>query len=218
MFKLLLLVAVLTQIVLLNGCSQEPDPVAELERELERCQALPRGSVRDECYANIDRQQKQDIKELLDSTDEILGKETPDFGHWEVAEKKNPIDDTPVVVLTLMSYKGATSGGAPSLVIRCKSNTTNVFIAWLDRMSYRDTMPVTTRLDSEKAQTLDWSLSTNNEATFFPGKDYVFAKKMIDHSELIARTTPRGENPVTAYFDLDGLPEAIKPLREACNW
>jgi type VI secretion system protein VasI len=40
----------------------------------------------------------------------------------------------------------------------------------------------------------------------------------MDADNLVAQITPYNESPVTAIFDTSGLENAIKPLRETCNW
>lgn len=35
---------------------------------------------------------------------------------------------------------------------------------------------------------------------------------------MIVRFTPFNESPVTAKFNITGLEEAIKPLRDSCGW
>jgi len=40
----------------------------------------------------------------------------------------------------------------------------------------------------------------------------------MKHDNFLTQITPYGENPVMATFDIQGLKEAIKPLRKACGW
>ncbi len=75
-----------------------------------------------------------------------------------------------------------------------------------------------TRLDKESAVTKAWSISTDNKAVFVSGSNIAFAKQFMEHQSLLAQITPYGESPVMANFDLVGLTDAIKPLRDACKW
>lgn len=100
-------------------------------------------------------------------------------------------------------------------VARCQSNETNVYIAWNDYLGSKAS--VLTRIDSNKAVTSSWSLSTDSKATFHK-KPIAFLKKMENSNKLIAQITPYNENPLTAVFDTTGLSNALVPLRETCNW
>lgn len=75
-----------------------------------------------------------------------------------------------------------------------------------------------TRFDRAKAQTKTWSISTDNKAAFVPGNDVAFAKEMMNYGKMLTQVTPYGEVPVTAVFNIEGLKEAVKPIRKACRW
>lgn len=143
-----------------------------------------------------------------------------DPGKWNVHEEKSPIDDSFNVHLFVMSNKTVKSGYntvKPSLHIRCSENETNVFLNWGLYLGLEKTKMLT-RFDKEKATMSSWSISTNNEAVFVQGNDIEFAKKIMKHQKLLVKVTPFGGNSVMTTFDISGLSEAIKPLREACHW
>lgn len=142
------------------------------------------------------------------------------LGKWNVREEKSPIDDSLNVHLFVTSNETVRSGYStvkPSLHIRCSENETNVFLNWGLYLGLEKTKMLT-RFDKEKATMSSWSISTNNEAVFVRGNDIEFAKKVMKHQKLLVKVTPFGENPIVATFDISGLSEAIKPLREACHW
>ena len=101
------------------------------------------------------------------------------------------------------------------MVARCKSNKTELYINW-DSYLGRDAY-VLTRVGSEKASKQEWGISTDSKATF-RNKPIAFIKKMMTSNKLVAQVTPYNENPITAIFDTSGLENAVKPLRETCNW
>jgi type VI secretion system protein VasI len=41
---------------------------------------------------------------------------------------------------------------------------------------------------------------------------------MIGHATLLFEFVPFNSSPAMTTFDLRGLAEAVKPLREACEW
>ena len=50
------------------------------------------------------------------------------------------------------------------------------------------------------------------------GPSIELIKKMMQRSTLFFQFVPFHSSPVMTTFDLRGLSEAIKPLRENCRW
>ena len=75
---------------------------------------------------------------------------------------------------------------------------------------------MTTRLGNGEVKTQQWPLSTDKKATFYPRDDAAFLEQLLTSNSFVAQTTPYGESPITAVFDLTGLTAAVKPLREVC--
>jgi type VI secretion system protein VasI len=73
------------------------------------------------------------------------------------------------------------------------------------------------RLDEDPATKVLASESTDHQALFF--RDPIpFIRSLLKHQELLFGFTPFNSPAVETVFFLDGLSEAIKPLREACRW
>ncbi len=137
-------------------------------------------------------------------------------GKWAVNVETNPIDDSKTVTLLLMADEGKNRWGRPiAMLVRCRSNETDLFIAWNDYLGSE--ADVLSRVGSDKARTRRWSMSTDKKATFHP-QPIAFLKSMMEADSLVTQVTPYNESPVTAVFDIKGLSEAIKPLRETCHW
>jgi len=184
---------------------------AHMADSLARCATEDSDKVRLMCYDSLAT--KAGIKE---PEAEVVS----DPGKWNVYEEKSPIDDSRNVHLFVMSNETVKSGYntvKPSLHIRCSENKTNVFLNWGLYLGLEKTKMLT-RFDKEKATMSSWSISTNNEAAFVRGNDIEFAKKVMKHQKLLVQVTPFGENSVMTTFNISGLSEAIKPLREACHW
>lgn len=183
---------------------------ADLKKNIAKCAQILGALERLECFDALAH--TQGVDKPKDVTPAIGGK-----GKWEVSVESNPVDDTKTVTLTLMSDGARSRWGNPvGLAIRCKSNETNFFIAWQDYLGRKAT--VLTRLGQEKAVTSEWSLSTDSKATFYPGSPISYIKQMMANSSFVAQVTPYNESPVTATFDIKGLENAVKPLRETCHW
>ncbi|SMR77568.1 type VI secretion system-associated protein TagO [Marinobacterium sediminicola] len=137
-------------------------------------------------------------------------------GKWAVNVETNPIDDSKTVTLLLKADEGQSRWGSPvAMIARCRSNETDLFIVWNDYLGSE--ADVLSRVGTEKARTRRWSMSTDSKATFHP-QPIAFLKSMMEADSLVAQVTPYNESPVTAIFDIKGLREAIKPLRETCHW
>lgn len=80
-----------------------------------------------------------------------------------------------------------------------------------------DGATVTLRFDKEKATKYRTSKSTDGEALFFD-QSVGLIKKMLGHSTLLFEFVPFNSSPALTTFDLRGLTESIKPLRDTCKW
>lgn len=139
--------------------------------------------------------------------------------NWSVSTSASPVDDSKTVTLTTRADKPFTAmmGSAhPILLVRCKQNKTEMFISWDTYINIQST-PVLTRLDKGKATTASWGVSTDNSATFAP-RPISLIKSMFGKNTLLAQVTPYGQSPASVSFDVRGLKDAIKPLRQACHW
>lgn len=179
------------------------------DKEYAKCAAIEGDLARLECFDNLAKKKNLDGRQTQPT--HIEGK-----GKWNVSVDVNPIDDSKTVTLVLDADSGKNRWGKPVfLVARCKSNTTDFYIGWNDYLGSE--ADVLTRVGDNKAVTQRWSMSTNSQATFHR-KPIPFLKEMLTSSKLVAQVTPYNENPVTAIFNTAGLENAIKPLRETCNW
>lgn len=187
---------------------------ADITAEIARCAAIQSPAERLACYDALARELGLEGGKKLSTSD------APGVGKWRVSTETSPIDDSKNVYLSLDAENSIPSmlgTVQPTLYLRCKENKTELYISWGVYLGL-ETTTVLTRLDSEKAKTAIWHLSTDNEATFYPGSPISFIRTLMRHDTLLAQVTPYGESPVMVTFDLRGLEDAVKPLQEACNW
>lgn len=183
---------------------------SEVNKEVAKCFSKEGSLDRLNCYDNL-------AKEIGVAGSKTETKKISGSGEWRVSSEINPIDDSRTDTLFLVSDEGGnTIRDNPYLVLRCKSNTTELYINWDDYLG--GDVHVLTRIGKEEAETRQWSLSTDKTASFYANGTIGFIKDMMNADSLIAQTTPYGESPVTAIFNTKGLENAIKPLRENCNW
>ena len=60
-------------------------------------------------------------------------------------------------------------------------------------------------------------MSTDNDATFVR-RAIPFLRTFVTSDRLVMQTTPYGENPKLAQFNLTGARAALDPIAETCNW
>lgn len=139
-------------------------------------------------------------------------------GEWSVETSVNPIDDSKTVIVALRANSGESRWDEPiMLVVRCKSNETDLYIRWGDYLG-SDSPRVLTRIGDNDATTIDWNNSTDNQATFYPNNAIRYLKRIMAADRFVAQVTPYNEAPVTAIFDTTGMRESIRPLADTCNW
>lgn len=139
------------------------------------------------------------------------------LGAWDVSDTTNPLNDSRQVILGLASSSGQSKFGRPIvLILRCRDQKVEVFINWDSYLS-DDGGRVTVRVGSDEAKTSQWQLSSDKEATFYPGDAGQFVQRLTAAPRLVAQTTPYEESPIMAIFDLTGLPKAVQPFAEACK-
>ena len=143
---------------------------------------------------------------------------------WSVRKSINPLDDTPIVVLSLQADSGkSTYGDLVKLVARCKSNETEVYATWGDYLGddssnvYSEWKNVTVRVGKRDAQVGRWGVSTDGRATFAPNWAGNLLKDLLDQDRLVLQTVPYGENPITAVFDVSGLRSVLGELAKECH-
>lgn len=202
MFKKLITMSVA---LLLSG-----QAVSEISnKEYAKCAIIDGDLSRLECFDNLAEEKRLDGRQ-----DEKVS--ISEKGKWIVNVDVNPIDDSKRVVLLLEADTGRSKWGKEvALIVRCLSGDTDFYIGWNDYLGSE--VDVLTRIGDSSAETRRWGLSTDKKASFHPDP-IPFLKDLVKSSKLLAQVTPYSESPVTAVFDTAGLKNAIKPLRETCEW
>lgn len=173
------------------------------------CASIEESSSRLECFDELAERHRLPNMDVPPAT--MSG-----TGEWSISRTINPIDDTATVVARLTATSGQGKYGDPvNMIIRCRSGEMDLYIDWHTYMT--DSVAVTARVGTRDAVTENWLGSTDKQASFkrFP---MVMIRKMLDEARFVAQATPFNENPITAIFDISGIDNALKPLREECDW
>jgi len=167
--------------------------------------------------------------ECFDSLSKRLGVASPKtstttISKWQVTKETSRIDDSSNVTIRVAADSSISGWPrktvTPSLVFRCKERKTEAYIVtgMSPQVEYgTDGATVTLRFDKEKATKYQTSKSTDGEALFF-GQSVGLIKKMVQHTTLLFEFVPFNSSPAITTFDLRGLADALKPLRETCKW
>jgi len=137
------------------------------------------------------------------------------IGKWRLYDEIDPIDGTPTVILSLDSERGTSSNGQPIVLgLRCDGGTLEAFLFWGDYLG-REAF-LTTKIGHGAVQSFHWDGSRSRGAVFYPFDVRAFIRQLSRADVFIAETRPLGKTPITALFLLDGLDNALRPLRTAC--
>ncbi|KXO13149.1 hypothetical protein AKG98_3365 [Moritella sp. JT01] len=174
------------------------------EKEYAKCAIVEGDLVRLECFDNLAVAKKLNVRQVKPAS--FVGK-----GKWYVS-----VDDSKGVTLTLNADSGKNRWGKPVyLAVRCKNNTTDLYIGWNDYLGREAS--VQTQVGTHKAITQSWSMSTDKNTTYH-NEPITFIKEMLDSPKLVTQVTLYNKSAVTAVFNTSGLANIIKPLRERCGW
>lgn len=145
-------------------------------------------------------------------------------GDWQIETETSALTDETNVYLSVASDEPihcSWGSGAVTLMLRCQENTTSlILITPCHVADHRDYGVVDYRVDGETAHKFLAEESTNNRSLgLWTGASSIpVINHLLGRQTLTTRFTPYGENPKTVTFNVNGLKEAIMPLREACHW
>ena len=133
------------------------------------------------------------------------------IGGWVVnteTDKKGRITST-------MALRKAEEGNR-FFGIQCARKKTAIFVTFDAFVG--STPSIEYRMGEQAPVTKTWNSSSDGKSAFYPGKEIEFIELLLPHPTLSTRVVPRGTGPLVTDFNLDGMAEALKPVREACGW
>jgi len=145
---------------------------------------------------------------------------------WVFDQDVDPLTDKRRYFFLLKADSGANEyGNKPTLVVRSDGDHLELYINWdtylgNDTDDYKyEKKYVTTRVDSDQPETLLWSNSTDNKASFYP-LNYTLdlVRRLGEGTTFVARCTPYNASPITAVFDIRGLKALSMPYNDVLGW
>jgi hypothetical protein len=140
---------------------------------------------------------------------------------WNVSRGKSKKDDsTTVTISTSASNLGRDVLGrdvVPKLYVRCMENSTDLIVSVDGSYLSNESIPVTTRIDKARAETVEWGVSTGHDAVL-RRQPIPFIRKLVDSETLWVQVTPHGQDPMSFTFVTYGLDKHIGEVQKACRW
>lgn len=140
-------------------------------------------------------------------------------GIWQQHSAVDDVTRQNIVWTTLLANTAASDGARPSLTVRCKDDTTEMFIDWGRTIADEAiTLRSLVRVGDASAVPQDWTVATSNDAIFAPAWAGTILRQMKGENELAVRVHAEDGSQHSAVFDLRGMVKAVHPIAEACNW
>ncbi len=188
---------------------------ADVNTKLKICDAIKTRPSRDKCFYALQDQLSDAAPNTLANT--VL--------KWRGNKESSRVDGRSNAVISLDA--DASIFGRPaktntaSLILRCEERNTAVYVVTgMFPQNYKygpDGGVVTIRFDKEKSIRHHVLPSTDENAIRLE-KGVWLIKKMIQHNTMFLTFSPFNSSPAMATFDLRGLAEAVKPLKDTCKW
>lgn len=150
----------------------------------------------------------------------------PKTGEWYASERVSDLDRKKILFISLNATKSGIARYSSKtvfarLIIACGEGKTILHIDFKSDVAYGlKPVSVQYRVGSNKPQVADWSASQDHEAYGpFSGPSTIpLIKQMLDADEFYVRGSDSVIGTSDALFKIEGIAEAIKPIRAACKW
>jgi type VI secretion system protein VasI len=129
----------------------------------------------------------------------------------------DPLTDERSARAMLPALEGRGVDDAPvQFIVECREGQTSVLLDWAQPVGDGNTIVI--RLDADEPQDTFWEMARNRTTARYRSDGAPLARAIAPRRRMVARVVPSNREPVTAIFDLTGMPEAMAPVRDACGW
>ena len=205
------LLAILTIFVLALGTPIKAERVSIAS--VSECHSIESPLDRLTCY---DNQTDRTVEETIQND---VGKQ------FIVNVETSKLKDTTDIRISVLSENAVMDKYAirrkyKRLLFQCVENTTSWVLVTDNYMSDRyENKVIEYRIDNEKSKKKKLNTSTDGRHLGLSGSASIsFIKTLFNKTTLVVRYIPYNESRKTVEFNIAGLEEVIKPLRNACNW
>lgn len=194
-------------------------PAAAQQTSPERCALIGPATERLACYDSVFRSDA--------FTGEAGEADAPDMGMWASGVEVSQIEGTERPFATLQSEQlipALPRGRQPArLTILCLDDTTVVqfsFAGYPLGTPTSNSGTLTVQFDRMPSRSQSLQLSSDRTALgFFSNHDAMnFIDQLLQSETLFIRAQPQGQRSATVSFQLEGIEQALVPVREACGW
>ncbi|WP_404405440.1 type VI secretion system-associated protein TagO [Pelagibacterium halotolerans] len=184
----------------------------------EQCAAIGPASERLDCYDSIFRSGR-----FSGGNEEG----NPEMGLWASGVEVSQIEGTERPFASLESEQlipAQPRGRAPArLTILCQDEQPVVQFSFAGQFMGTETSRsglITIQFDRQPPRSQSLDLSGDRTALGFFSEDdaRAFIDRLLVTNRLIVRAQPQGERSVTVSFQIEGIEQALQPVREACGW
>lgn len=192
---------------------------AAAQTSAERCALIGPASERLACYDALFR------SELAGGEGETG--DGVSVGMWTGGLDVSSIDGTERPFASLQSQQliaARPRGREPArMTVLCAGETTIVQFTFAGHPMGLETSnsgAITFQYDRMPPRSQSLPLSSDRSALgFFNSADAIaFLNQLAQHDTLYVRATPQGQRSATVSFALEGIEEALQPVRDACGW
>jgi hypothetical protein len=134
---------------------------------------------------------------------------------WHITESKSAVDNSPQIAAVLESAEKAAA-----LVLRCHEKTTDAFINARTYLGAAGALPVTYRINNDKAIETKWAPSKEGAAAFIPMQRMaiIFINSLPDNGTLRVRLGDFQGDMENLTFNLGPVSAVRGRLASACGW
>jgi type VI secretion system protein VasI len=159
--------------------------------------------------------------------DDAADEPTPEQGMWASGVEISQIEGTERPFATLQSEQlipALPRGREPArMTILCLDDNTVVQFAFAGYPLGTPTSnsgTITIQFDRQPGRSQSLQLGTDRTTLgFFSTNDAMaFIDQLLQSERLFVRAQPQAQRSVTVSFQLEGIEEALVPVREACGW
>jgi type VI secretion system protein VasI len=188
---------------------------ADVNNDLRICDGITGRIKRDKCFYALQGQLSNAVPNTSSNT----------MMKWRVnKESSRDVGSSNIIIsldATASIFGRPAKANTASLILWCKDRKPAVsVVTGMSPQNFTygpDGGVVIIQFDKEKSKR-HHVLQSNDEKAIFLEKSEGLINKMIQHNRMFLTFSPFNSSPAMATFDLRGLEDAMKPLKNTCNW